>query len=74
MPFVVQVKYFNVNMHWFTDIPPEKRRKNLLQLLEEAYEADPFPDEILKMLEKGTRYSETVVQTECLVRKREQFY
>lgn len=46
-------------------VSPEPHAKSMEALLDEAYEADPFPAKVLKMLEDGTRHCKQISLSEC---------
>ena len=46
-------------------LEPEPHAKSLETLLSEAYEADPFPGKVLRLLQEGARYCKGISLSKC---------
>ena len=56
------------NLGLLADIPPTNGRSHFDTLLSKAYEADPFPFEIIGSLPNGQRTCSKISLNECEVR------
>ena len=53
------------NLGLLADIPPVNGHSQFDSLLEKAYEADPFPLEIIALLREGQRTCKQISLNEC---------
>ena len=62
------------NLGLLADIPPTNGRSHFDTLFTKAYEADPFPSEIIASLLRGQRTCNKISLNECEVRKERLYY
>ena len=62
------------NLGLLADIPPVNGRSQFDSLLEKAYEADPFPLEIIALLCDGQRTCKQITLNECEIREEPLYY
>ena len=62
------------NLGLLVDIPPVNGRSQFDSLLEKAYEADPFPLEIIALLREGQRTCKQFSLNECEIREERLYY
>ena len=62
------------NLGLLADIPPTNGRSHFDTLLTKAYEADPFPSEIIATLLRGQRMCNKISLNECEVRDKRLYY
>ena len=62
------------NLGLLADIPPANGRSHFDTLLDKAYEADPFPSEVIASLLSGQRTSNKISLHECEIRDERLYY
>jgi transposase InsO family protein len=62
------------NLGLLADIPPPNGGSQLATLMEQAYQADPFPSEIIAMLVQGQRKCNKITLSECEIRDNKLYY
>ena len=62
------------NLGLLADIPPANGHSHFDTLLDKAYEADPFPSEIIASLLSGQRTSNKISLNECEIRDERLYY
>ena len=70
----MQIIFKSQNLGLLADILPTNGRSHLDTLLDKAYEANPFPSEIIASLLSGQRTSNKISLNECEIRNERLYY